>query len=236
MRIAIIADIHGNLEALQEALKIIETRQVDRVVCLGDIVGYGASPNECTARVREVTQYVLLGNHDQASVDLAGAENFNPYAYASARWTTNHVSAEQKEFIRQLPFTLELEGLFFVHASPYEPEQWHYILSSADARDNFDHFAQDICFVGHSHVPGIFRPHGSAKPSESIRKGEKYIINVGSVGQPRDGDWRLSFGIFDTEAWQYENIRAEYDVEIASEKILKAGLPRMLGERILVGR
>ena len=236
MRIAIIADIHGNLEALQAALGIIATRTIDRIVCLGDIVGYGANPAECVKLVREAAQHVLLGNHDQAGVDLAGAENFNPYAYASARWTTNHLPAEQKEFIQHLPFSLVLEDLFFVHASPYEPDQWHYIISSADARDNFDHFNQDVCFIGHSHVPSIFRPNGTAKSTVNILRGEQYIINVGSVGQPRDGDWRLSFGIFDTETWQYENIRAEYDAQTASEKILKAGLPRMLAERILVGR
>ena len=240
MRIVIIADIHANLEALEKTLDIVRTKKSDLIVCLGDVVGYGANPNECLALVRASVPHILLGNHDQAAIDLTGAEKFNPYALASARWTNQQLTDENKQFLRSLPFTLQLQDLFFVHASPYEPEEWHYIISSADARDNFDHFREPVCFVGHSHVAGMFmrnnEGHAGTKQGWEIRRGEKYIINVGSIGQPRDGDWRLSFGIFDTEQWTYEHVRAEYDAQTASRKILQAGLPRALAERILVGR
>lgn len=248
MRIAIIADIHANLEALEKVCDILQRKQIDQIVCLGDIVGYGANPNECMTIVRNKAHHILLGNHDQAAIDLTGSDHFNPYALASAQWTNQQLLEENKQFLRGLPYTLELAGqpdiglagLYFVHASPYQPEEWHYIISSADARDNFAHFHRPICFIGHSHVAGIFsfNPSGevSAKRGGKIQQGKKYIINVGSIGQPRDGDWRLSFGIFDTEKWSYENVRSEYDVQTASQKILKAGLPRILAERILIGR
>ena len=240
MRIAIIADIHANLEALEKVFDILGTKPIDQVVCLGDVVGYGADPNECLSRVQEAVPHILLGNHDQAAIDLTGVASFNPYALASARWTNQQLTEENKQVLRTFPYTLQLEGLLFVHSSPYQPEEWHYIITPEDARDNFDHFQQPICFIGHSHVAGIFMSDHSGRVATKrgwdIRRGEKYIINVGSVGQPRDGDWRLSFGILDTEQWTYEHVRSEYDVQTASRKILQAGLPRLLAERILAGR
>lgn len=234
MNIAIVSDIHANLEALEQALALIRKKPVDHIICLGDLIGYGANPNECIALVREVTPYILLGNHDQAGIDLTAAESFNIYASASAQWTYQQVTEKNRRFISTLPYTLELENLLFVHASPYQPEAWHYIITDADARDNFDHFYQPICFVGHSHVPGIFSK--DSRTREQIQRGEKYIINVGSIGQPRDGDWRLSYGVLNTDEWSYENIRSEYDVQAAAAKVIKAGLPRFLAERLLVGR
>lgn len=236
MRIAIISDVHANLEALEKTVELIEPLHVDNIVCLGDVVGYGANPNECTSIVRQKTSHVLLGNHDQAACDLAGIQYFNPHARAAAEWTYEQLAQEHKEFLRGLPYTLELGGLFFVHASPYEPEAWHYILSPEEARDNLDHFRQPVCFVGHSHVALIFGSDHSTTPGRTIQRGVKYIINVGSVGQPRDGDWRLSFGVFDTQKWTYQNIRSEYDVQSASQKIMKSGLPRVLAERLFLGR
>jgi putative phosphoesterase len=236
MRIAIISDIHANLEALEQALSIIESKSVDTIVCLGDVVGYGANPNECTALVRKAAAHTILGNHDQAALDLSVSETFTRYARISALWTYRQLTDENKEFIQTLPHTLVLGELLFVHASPYEPESWHYILTAADARDNYDHFHQSVCFVGHSHEARIFCKNHSRAETGKLNKADKYIINVGSVGQPRDGDWRLSFGIFDTEEWIYENVRAEYDVTTASTKIRKAGLPPALADRLFVGR
>jgi diadenosine tetraphosphatase ApaH/serine/threonine PP2A family protein phosphatase len=236
MRIAILADIHSNLEALDRALENIHEKAVDRVVCLGDIVGYGASPNECISRIQDITSHVLLGNHDQAAVDFSGAEKFNPYAFASARWTYEHLTVDSRDYLGNLPLSLNLDGLLFVHASPNKPEEWNYIISFEDAEESFDHFQEPICFVGHSHVPGIFAETGMVDREQNVERGRKYIINVGSVGQPRDGDWRLSLGFFDTEKWEYQNVRLEYNVDDASQKIMRAGLPRMLADRILVGR
>ena len=232
MRVAIISDIHGNLEALEKAFEIIERENIDNLVCLGDLVGYGANPNECIDYVDRRTKKVLLGNHDQAAIDLRQAEFFNAYARRAAHWTHDILTPEHREYLQSLPYTLTDTGLTFVHSSPLEPKEWHYIFSNQEASRNFDHFKTPVCFVGHSHVPGVYCEDLKTK---KIRKGLRFIINIGSIGQPRDGDWRLSFGIFDTESWSYENVRSEYDVESAANKILRAGLPRFLAERLFGG-
>ena len=233
MRIAIISDIHSNLEALQKAFEIIKQKNIDEIICLGDIVGYGANPNECLSLVRQNTHHIILGNHDEAAVSLQQIEDFNPYARQAAVWTHEHLTETNKEFILTLPRTVEFNGLLFVHSSPYEPEEWHYIISPAEAQFSFDHFSHPICFIGHSHVPVIFSEDFWTK---EITKGKRFIINVGSVGQPRDLNAQLSFGIFDAESWTYENIRSEYDVKTASDKIRAAGLPPQLADRIKIGR
>jgi predicted phosphodiesterase len=233
MRLAIISDIHSNLEALQQALEAISEKNMDEIVCLGDIIGYGANPNECIELVREHATHVLLGNHDEAAVDLSKTEYFNPYARVAAEWTNQELSAEHSDFINELPYTLELDGHFFVHSSPFEPHEWHYVISDADAQFNFDHFTQPICFLGHSHVPSVFCDD---EETIELAQGKRFIINVGSIGQPRDGDRRLSLGIVDTETWSYENLRLEYDVQKAADKIRQAGLPKALSERLFIGR
>jgi predicted phosphodiesterase len=233
MRIAIISDIHSNLEALQKSLEIIKEKNVGEIVCLGDIVGYGANPNECVTLVRGTTPHILMGNHDEAAVKLESLEYFNPYARAAAEWTHRALTDEHASFLTSLPTSLELWGLLFTHSSPYEPDEWHYILTQDDARMNFGYFTQPVAFFGHSHIPGIYSENGRAG---TVSKNGRYLINVGSVGQPRDGNWHLSFGIFDTDTWSYENIRSEYDVNAAAAKIRKAGLPKTLADRIAVGR
>ncbi|HZY10467.1 MAG TPA: metallophosphoesterase family protein [Bacteroidota bacterium] len=233
MRIAIISDIHGNLEALEKAIFLLKEQSIDEIICLGDIVGYGANPNECIALVRQTTPHILLGNHDEAAISLSKTEYFNPYAKAAAEWTNKILTKENEDFIRQLPYMLEMNDLYFVHSSPFEPEEWHYVISTAEAQMNFSCFSKPICFIGHSHVPRVFCEDGWTR---EVVTGKRFIINVGSIGQPRDNDWRLSFGIFDTEIWSYKNIRAEYEVHKTAEKIRKTSLPKVLAERILVGR
>lgn len=232
MRIAIISDIHSNLEALNEALSIIDTRSVDSIACLGDIVGYGANPNECVEIVKSRCSTVLLGNHDAAALDHSVAEHFTTYARLSADWTSRNLLPANKDFLKSLPLTESKEGMFLVHASPQEPSEWYYIISFADARNAFGYFGERICFVGHSHLPGVF---GEMSQRQRVQNDERFIVNVGSVGQPRDGNPNLSFGIFDTERWEYENIRARYDIGAASEKITKAGLPKALADRLWSG-
>jgi len=233
MRIAIISDIHSNLEALEKTLEIIKQKNIDEIICLGDIVGYGANPNECLALVRQHARHIMLGNHDEAAVSLQQIDDFNPYARQAAVWTSKHLTEKNKEFILTLPHIIEFNGLLFAHSSPYEPKEWHYIISLSEAQFNFNHFSQPICFVGHSHVPVIFSEDFWTK---EIVKGKRYVVNVGSVGQPRDLNPQLSFGIFDSELWTYENIRSEYDVNTASDKIRAAGLPPQLADRIKIGR
>jgi diadenosine tetraphosphatase ApaH/serine/threonine PP2A family protein phosphatase len=232
MRFAIISDIHSNLEALNKALAIIDSRSIDSIVCLGDIVGYGANPNECVEIVAKRCSTILLGNHDAAALDQSVAKSFTTYARLSAEWTSENLLPAHKDFLKSLPLTELKEGAFLVHASPFEPSEWYYIISLADARNAFGYFAEQICFVGHSHLPGVF---GEMSMRQQVQRGERFIANVGSVGQPRDGNPNLSFGIFDTERWTYENVRASYDIKTASEKIVSAGLPQALADRLWSG-
>ncbi|MBA4313466.1 MAG: hypothetical protein C0417_12655 [Chlorobiaceae bacterium] len=233
MRIAIISDIHSNLEALTKAFEIIEQKNVDEIICLGDIIGYGANPNECLSLIKQNSTQILLGNHESVIVNPAQIEEFTPNARIAAMWTYEQLDDDNISFIKNLPLTIKLSDLLFVHSSPFEPEEWHYIIYHEERDRNFKYFSENICFFGHTHFPGIYTDGGEEK---NINRNEKFLINVGSVGQPRDHDPNLSFGIFDTQLWNYENIRAEYDIKTASEKILSAGLPRHLAERLFVGR
>lgn len=232
MKLGIISDIHSNLEALTKGLEILREAKVDEIVCLGDIVGYGANPNECIDLVQQHCSVVLMGNHDQAAVDLEAAEYFTAHARAAAHWTAGKLTQDHQAYIRSLALTGTREGAYLVHASPLEPSEWRYILSESDARRAFPQFTERICFVGHSHVPGVFAETGGR---DKVSRDDRFLVNVGSVGQPRDGDPRLSIGVFDSDRWEYRNIRAEYDVTRARRKILDAGLPAILGERLLRG-
>lgn len=234
MRIAIISDIHSNLEALTKAFEIIDTKNVDEIVCLGDIVGYGANPNECVELIKKRVKYAVIGNHDYAvAVDPSELLYFSSHARESDLWTREVLTKENLDFLKSLPFTISFKDLLFVHSSPAQPREWEYIFTEAQARVQFSYFKEKICFIGHSHLPGIFPETGSY--NGKLDRNTRYIINVGSIGQPRDGDWRLSFGIFDINTWTYEQIRSEYDVEKASTKIIQNGLPELLAKRILVG-
>lgn len=232
MRLAIISDIHSNLEALISAFEVIGQEGADEIICLGDIIGYGADPNECLSLVRERCSTILLGNHDAAAIDLSVANQFTMNAQLSAMWTFGILFEEHKAFLRGLSQTQPRGDILFSHASPFEPEEWHYVISDFDMREAFHAFTERICFIGHSHIPVIFSERGK---STAVSSTGRFIINVGSVGQPRDGKPELSFGVFDTETWTYRNIRAQYDIKTAAEKIRKAGLPHALAERLYHG-
>ncbi len=232
MRFAIISDIHSNLEALNRAFELIDQESVDQVVCLGDIVGYGANPNECVNLVRSRCRIILRGNHDAAATNFANAESFTKNARIAAEWTGHELSDVNRKFLEELPYTHHADGILFVHASPFQPESWHYVLSEEDLEAAFRSFTEQICFIGHSHFPGIFSEDG---PAKTVSRALRHVVNVGSIGQPRDGNSRLSFGIFDSEHWHYRNIRSEYPVRTAAEKILQAGLPRALADRLTLG-
>ena len=232
MRVAIISDIHSNLEALNSAFETIDAQRVDDIVCLGDIVGYGANPNECLALVRSRCSLILQGNHDAAAVDLSVANQFTLNAQLSAIWTFGALLSENKDFLKNLPQMKPRGDILFSHASPFEPEEWHYVISEFDTREAFQAFGERICFIGHSHIPVIFSEHGKVP---AVSQSGRFIVNVGSIGQPRDANPNLSFGIFDTDSWLYQNMRVGYDVDAAAEKISKAGLPRALAERLYQG-
>ena len=232
MRIAILSDVHSNFEALVQAVAFMDESRIDELYCLGDIIGYGASPNECVALIRERAVHCVLGNHDLAAVEPSHAEFLNAPGKIAALWTNKVLTRENAEFLSNLPYTIENEQVTLVHASPAQPHQWQYILSLEDARPQLEYFHTPICFVGHTHVPSVC---GEDLKTFTLNKQLKFLINVGSVGQPRDGDPRSSFGILDTEAWTYENIRVEYDVPGAAKKIIAAKLPKVLAERLSHG-
>lgn len=232
MRIAIISDIHSNLEALTAALNVIDGQAVDEIICLGDTVGYGANPNECLSLVRERCRFILRGNHEAAITDIADIDSFTENARTAVLWTRNQLTADHLQFLRSLPLTVSYEQLLFVHASPNDPSTWEYIMNEWDASLALQSFSESICFIGHTHIPAIFSAGGEER---AIVKGNRYLINVGSIGQPRDRNPQLSFGIFDSTAWTYKIFRVSYDVQTASKKIVAANLPLMLGQRLFLG-
>jgi predicted phosphodiesterase len=232
MKYAIISDIHSNLEALTKALSIIDEKNVDEIVCLGDVVGYGANPNECIEVVRSRCSSVVLGNHDAAALNPSLAHDFNAIAKRAITWTAEQLTDESRAFISSLPLVERWKEILFVHSSPYLPQEWEYIQDVDDAYSALRHFEEKICFIGHTHIPGIFSQRGRAK---SISADEKYLINVGSIGQPRDGNPMLAFGIFDSTAWEYELIRSEYNIQQAAEQIYQTTLPEELGNRLMYG-
>jgi len=232
MRIAIISDIHSNLEALTEALKVIDEKKVDLIYCLGDIVGYGASPNECVDLVRKNAAEVVMGNHDMAAIDPVQADYFTKPGKIAAEWTHKTLTKDNLDFLMRLSYKREDGTCTLAHASPKDPHDWQYVLSPEIAREQFPHFKTPLCFIGHTHVPVVA---GEDLKTFDFKKNMRFIINVGSVGQPRDGNPKLSFGLFDTHEWSYENIRIEYDIKGAAEKIKAAGLPSVLAGRLFQG-
>jgi len=240
MKIALVSDIHSNLEALEECVRSIDAAGgVEKIVCLGDIVGYGADPAACTELVAARADITVLGNHDAAVTAAEELDYFNYVARDAIVWTQHRITGAHHAYLSSLPYTATHENLLFTHATPDKPEAWMYIFNQMDSLRQFDYFTESVCFIGHSHIPGIYGMHGQ-RPHDAgpapLEREEKYLVNIGSVGQPRDGNPRLSFAFFDTDAWTVEIVRREYDVESASRKIRENGLPLFLSERILVGR
>ena len=228
MDIAIISDIHGNLEALNTALAEIDNMGVEEIICLGDIVGYGADPAACIALIRSRCQVVILGNHDAAAIGSQDIKYFNEFARLAVRWTQTGLSQDERTYLESLPYFEKRNGMHLVHGTPQNPEKWDYIFSDYDTLNQFSAIDGDICFVGHSHVPGIYTESGS-------ESAPKRIVNVGSIGQPRDRDPRLCFALFNTDSREVEFVRLEYDVETAAAKIRQAGLPEFLADRLSIG-
>ncbi len=242
MRIAIISDIHSNIEALTEVLKVIERSRVDRVVCLGDVVGYGASPNPCCDLVRTHAEVTLLGNHDAA---VSGRMDYSFY-YDAARhaldWSASVVSEENHAWLRSLPFTYRIGEVGFSHGSPIEPRAYEYIFALEQARELTPYTGDlpEVTFIGHSHLCKAFAL-GNGEVSDvvsakfGVKKGYKYIISVGSVGQPRDYDNRACFVIHDTASRTVEYVRVEYDIQASAQRIFDADLALNFGKRLFLG-
>ena len=240
MRYAIVSDVHANLEALEAVLADARARGVDDMVCLGDFVGYGASPNECVGRLRPRIEAAVLGNHDQAVFDPAWLESFNPEAAAAAEWTAATLERGHLDYLRALPFSVPWRGARLVHGSPADPPAWNYVFTPAEAMHEMAACPEPVCFVGHSHVPGTFELEArrARYTRELVIEGKRerrYLIVVPSVGQPRDGDPRAGYLVWDDQAWTFEHVRLDYDLEWAIRRIVEAGLPRSLGERLRYG-
>jgi diadenosine tetraphosphatase ApaH/serine/threonine PP2A family protein phosphatase len=244
VRTAILSDVHGNLEALEAVLEHLSGESVERVVCLGDLVGYGADPNPCCARIREVADEVVAGNHDHGAVGLTDVTRFNPFARKAIEWTARMLDIDHRRYLEHLSLTLVLSGerATLVHATPGRPEAWEYVFGPAEVSKEFEAFTTQCCFVGHTHIPVCFVHHPDGRVTGvrldrlRLQDGFRYIINVGSVGQPRDGDPRAAYAVWNDEAGTLEMHRVDYDVEAASDKILKAGLPPPLAQRLTYGR
>ncbi len=244
MRVAVLSDIHSNLEALEAVLEHASGQSVDRIVCLGDLVGYGADPNLCCDQIRELTDVVVAGNHDHASVGLTDYSRFNRVAQTTIQWTSSMLLVNHRRYLERLPLSLEHPELraTLVHSTPSRPEVWWYLFGATEAALEFDAFHTHVCFIGHTHVPCTFvkDPGGDValKPLNRLRlqEGYRYLINVGSVGQPRDGNPDASYLVFDSESAMCDLHRVSYDLQTAKKKILQAGLPPVLAERLSYGR
>ena len=240
MKYAIISDIHSNWEALERAYEEIQKKGVDQIVCLGDVVGYGANPSECLALIHEISSEIIMGNHDRAIEDVRLRDEFTDWAREAIEWTAGILSHEEKKQIREFaPIVINRrENVTWTHGSAHEPDEFHYLFSETDARHSFRVLETNVCFFGHTHIPSLF----SAKSHEAryltagiyqLVEGERYLINPGSIGQPRDRNPKLGFALFDSDRLTLEIVRLDYDNRNAAENIRKAGLPAYLAERLL---
>ena len=240
MRVAVIADIHSNLEALKAVLA--DLKDVQEIWCLGDVVGYGPNPNECCEVIKEKANYCVLGNHDAGVLGKTDLSWFNIFAVEAIKITRRILDKKSRNFLEKLPEIKKLDESILVHGSVKNPIT-EYIFETHQAEVSFANFSRRFCFVGHTHYPVVFiKENGVAEIVPHFQKKIKfkedcrYIINPGSVGQPRDGDWRASFGIFDDQNLTFEWRRVEYPVEKTQEKMRKLGLPQFLIQRLALGR
>jgi predicted phosphodiesterase len=240
MRFAILSDVHANLEALEAVLADARNRKCTNFVCLGDVVGYNANPRECVERIRELDCPVVKGNHDDAASRLMPADDFNEIAERAIAWTRDHLTDEDKEWLRGLSLQRRVHDFPIVPATLDTPGQWGYVFNNLDAAASFTYQRTTICFFGHTHVPMVFVRDESVRRErgENIRiePAKKYFINMGSVGQPRDGNWRAAYCVYDTENNLVQLFRVKYDLAKVQRKIAEAGLPRLLAERLAIGR
>lgn len=242
MRYALVSDVHSNLEAFRAVLRDIRDMGADRILFLGDIVGYGPSPNECMEILLKVADLSLGGNHDWAVVGKTSDDYFNPYAKAAVDWTRSVLLDDYVDFLRRTRPEDVFDDFQVAHSSPCEPSEWRYIMSQRDALENLGCLKKQICFVGHSHQPLIieFDTNRSIKVLREERMvlnpELKYIVNIGSVGQPRDSNVNACWVLYDSDDGSVTFRRVAYDVEAVQRKMRGIGLPQYLIDRLAVGR
>ena len=243
MRCAIVADIHANLDAFKAVLlDVKEQGDVEEIWCLGDIIGYGPDPHQCIELLRQTNHIGVAGNHDLAAIGEIDTHQFNPDAVAASSWTSRQLIPQDVVYIKELPLVIERDDFTLVHGSPREPI-WEYVLSLSSASENFAYFKSKYCLVCHTHVPAVFKlGKGGAcsfskfSPESAVGLGEeRLIINPGSVGQPRDGDPRASYAIYDSQAGQIKLRRVPYDIAATQAKMVEQRLPIRLVARLTRG-
>ena len=248
MRYLILSDIHSNAEALEKCLETAQGRY-DETLCLGDLVGYGPDPNSVVDRIRDISRIILRGNHDKACCGITNAGDFNPLARLATLWTRQELTPEHTNFLRNLPTgPVDLEGFELVHGSPRDEDE--YLFDARGALEALRHQRSQAVFFGHTHYQGGFllNPNGQLEvihnSSENdgctltltLEDNSRYLINPGSVGQPRDGDWRAAFAIFDSDQRRVEYYRTPYDLPATQAKMHNAALPEPLIKRLEIGR
>lgn len=238
MKYAVLADIHSNLEALNAAADYLANANINHCLILGDLVGYAANPNECLEVISKLPAKIVIGNHDAAAMDLRQGEGFTESAYEAIRWTHHCLEPRWHDFLGRLPFLHITSNYTMAHAAIASPESFDYLYYFDDVLPSFRRMETPLGWIGHTHVPQIFMAKGKSgaylnEGKYFLDKSETYLINPGSVGQPRDRDTRLSFAVFDEEAYSLEIVRLSYDCRKAAQKIREAGLPESLAERLL---
>ena len=240
MRTAIFGDIHANLEALQAVMADAKLQGVTDYVCLGDVVGYNADPIACLNIIRGMKCPTVKGNHDADASENHSLENMNPIAAFALQWTREQLDDDQRLWLKQLRMVRQVADYTIVHSTLDQPVNWNYVTNRFDAMSNFAYQFTQLCFHGHTHVPKVYVKTDKVREvtpdSVKIEPNAKYFINAGSVGQPRDGDPCACYAIYDSENKMIVFRRIDYDMATTQEKILNAGLPEMLAERLAEGR
>ncbi len=241
MRYLVLSDIHSNLPALEAVLAEVDLSHIDEVLCLGDLVGYGPHPNECIARLRELPLRCVAGNHDWAAIGKMDTAEFNLAAREACQWTEKELTAENRAYLQSLPETFVQDDYTLVHGSLRAPI-WEYVTHPLVAQRSFELLNTQLCFHGHTHVPVVFREEGPNPQAYILPPGQRitldrnrYMINTGSVGQPRDGDPRASYLLFDSQEATLEYRRVDYPVEETQKSMKKKGLPESLITRLSYG-
>ena len=240
MKFAILGDIHANLEAFDAVMADAEAQGCIHHVCIGDVVGYNANPHECVARLQELNCPVVKGNHDEEASAETEIVGLNPLAQAALEWTRKALTDEDKTWLRNLRLVRQVRDFTIVHATLDTPTGWAYVMNKLDAMASFSYQFTQACFFGHTHTPRVYVKGITVSLENTelihIEPGRKYFINVGSVGQPRDGDWRSAYAVYDHDTQQIYIRRVPYDLATAQKKIRAAGLPEPLAERLALGK
>lgn len=242
MRYGIFGDVHSNIEAFEAVIGAYKKEKIDKYICVGDVVGYGVNPEECIDKIISLGAFVCAGNHDWAAVNLLSLDYFNPDAAAAIAWTRKNLNTRHKGFLESLKLVYKNDDLTVVHATLDHPAEFNYLTEAYMAEETFLSMETKICFVGHTHIPGIFRKGADERiyyhqdRQIFLSKENKYIVNVGSIGQPRDNNLHSCYCIFDTTEAEIEIKRMPYDAKKTRNKIIGQGLPVFLGERLLEGK